>query len=154
MNVFYISEKGNEPHRNCLEEINKWLADGAVKVTLSHRKLTRSQQQNKVMHMWFKDIQQQTFEPLHEIGGRCKLQYFVPVLLTSDSEKAQRFQDVWQVIEVNTSYEKQVKILGLSDIASTSQLSSKEFSQALTAMRANEQCKYWLRDPELQGLRI
>ncbi|MBS9780943.1 MAG: hypothetical protein KGV56_00435 [Gammaproteobacteria bacterium] len=154
MSIFYIKEKGNEPHRNCLAEINKWLEDGAVKVTLSRKGLTRSQQQNKVLHMWIADIHQQTFEPLHEIGGRCKLQYFVPVLLASESDKAGRFQDIWQVVEANTTYEKQVEILGLSDIASTSLLSSKEFSQALTTMRVSEQGKHWLRDPALRGLSI
>lgn len=151
-NVFYIAEAGNQVHSNCLAEMKAWLDSGAVKVTFSRSKMTRSQRQNRTMHQWFADIDSQSGEGLIDVAGRCKLNYFVPVILADESEKTQGFRDLWAVIEGKYSYEQKVAMLGQSVINSTSLLSTKAFATALTEMRMRE--PYILRDPELMGLSI
>lgn len=152
--LFIINDTGSLPHSNCLQEIQRLADESQAVVLVSEKKPNRSDRQNRTFHMWVRDIQMQSGEAAVEIGGRCKLQYFVPVLLASGTVKTRAFRELWEVIAANYSYEKQIEMLGRSAIASTSLLTTQEFAAALTDMQHGELQNYTLRDPELMGLEL
>lgn len=138
---------------NMIARINKMWADGKTPiVTISDKKIDRSSAQNRLMHMWFRDIAKSTKHGIVYEAGRCKYQYFLPILAMSEREEAVIASFVARETEKRVGYERFLKVLGSSVIGTTRFLTVKEFEEALTAMQFGE-AEHNLTNPELHGYR-
>lgn len=150
MNKFNITN--NSILQNCVSRINEIRDAGGIPiVSISDKKEDRSKAQNRLMHQWFKDIHNMTGHGLGFESGRCKYSYFLPVMASSENEEAVQAYELIKMIEQSRGYEYACTALGMSIIASTRTLKTKEFAQALTAMYASES-GYCLTDPSTMGL--
>lgn len=150
MTKFYI--KDNNIFQNMVAQIREIQAKGVIPlVSISEKKEDRSKAQNRLMHQWFKDINNMTNHGLEFESGRCKYAYFLPVMASSENEEAKEAYELIKEIEKLRSYEYVCSALGMSLLASTRMLKTKEFAQALTAMQQGEY-QYCLTDPSMMGL--
>lgn len=150
MTKFYIIN--NNILQNAITEIRSVMAKGITPlVSISEKKEDRSKAQNRLMHQWFKDINNMTNHGLEFESGRCKYAYFLPVMASSENEEAVDQYWVIKELEKIFGYERVCEMLAKSTIASTSLLKTKEFAQALTAMQQGEY-QYCLTDPSMMGL--
>ena len=134
-----------------LIKINELLAEGKKPfVTISEANNDRSLAQNKTLHMWIREIAERTGNDIVYEAGRVKIQYFLPVLRTSESDKAKLAIDICEGVFKARGYEALSVALGTSIIASTRVMSVKEFSTALEMMYAKESI-HGLTDPESKG---
>lgn len=135
-----------------LSSINSMIADGVMPiVTVSDKKPSRSANQNRLMFKWFRDIHNDTQNGEFYEAGRCKYQYFLPVLERSENEKTRGWYEVLKQIEKAIGYDKFIYSLGKSYIESTRRLSVKEFAEALTSMQIGE-VEHYLTEPQMCGL--
>lgn len=150
MTKFYVIN--NNILQNAIAEIRSVMAKGVVPmVSISEKKEDRSKAQNRLMHRWFKDINNMTNHGLEFESGRCKYAYFLPVMAASEDDEVREQYLLIKEIEKIRGYEYICKALGRSAIQSTSMLKVKEFAQAMTAMQQGEY-QYCLTDPQLVGL--
>lgn len=138
---------------NLIAHINSLQAEGkSPLVTVSEKTEDRSGAQNRLMHMWFKDIAKSTGSDVIEEAGRCKFVYFLPVLGMSENDESRFAADLLRMIWRERGYEYLVQALGRSMIESTRLLTTKEFEQALTSMQVGERA-HKLTDPTIYGMR-
>lgn len=151
MSVYQISSY--EVLGNFVKEINKMWNEGKDPlVTIQDKREDRSKAQNRLMHMWFRDIAKSTKHGIVYEAGRCKYQYFLPILAMSEREDAIIASFVAKETEKRVGYERFLKVLGSSVIGTTRFLTVKEFEEALTAMQFGE-AEHNLTNPELHGYR-
>lgn len=151
MNVYQISNY--EVLGNFIKKVNAMWSEGKDPlVTIQDKKEDRSKAQNRLMHMWFRDIAKSTKHGRVYEAGRCKYQYFLPILAMSEREEAVIANFVARDLEKRYGYERLLKLLGSSTIATTRFLTVKEFEEALTAMQFGE-AEHNLTNPELHGYR-
>lgn len=120
-----------------------------VSVQIKTYDMKRSDAQNKLSHLWYKEISKQggeyTFE---QIKCRAKKHFGVPILL-ADSEK---FNAAWlKAVESFPTYEEQVDEL-LAFFPVTSLMTTKQMSQYLTDFYRVQGQRYSLTDPKVYGL--
>ncbi|MGL5261151.1 MAG: hypothetical protein ACRC9P_02075 [Bacteroides sp.] len=145
---------GFEVLGNMIAKVNELVAKGEKPfVTISTKSQDRSYAQNKVMHMWFADISKSTGNDIQYEAGRCKIQYFLPVLRRSDNPEADFVIELCEGVYRNNGYEVLSKALASSAIKSTSIMTVKEFTEALEAMREGER-EHQLRDPSVFGYEL
>lgn len=138
---------------NLTAHINQMWANGEKPlVTVENKTDDRSGAQNRLMHMWFKDIAKSTGNDVIEEAGRCKFVYFLPVLGISENEESRFAADLLRMIYKQRGYEYLVQALGRSMIESTRLLTVKEFEQALTSMQVGERA-HKLTNPDVYGYR-
>ena len=139
---------------NLIAEINRlWTEGKSPLVKIEDKKEDRSKAQNRLMHLWFKDIAKSTGNGVIYEAGRCKIKYFLPVLRYSENEEAKFAIDLCEMIYKQRGYEYLQEALGKSLIESTRKLSVKEFEDALSAMQAGE-AEHNLTDPDKYGLNV
>lgn len=139
---------------NMTAHINEMWADGKTPiVTISDKKTDRSSAQNRLMHQWFRDIDKSTKQGIIYEAGRCKYQYFLPILQYSEKEEAVIASFVAKETEKRVGFERFLKVLGNSVIGTTRFLSVKEFEQALTDMQIGE-AQHNLTNPDNYGINI
>lgn len=132
-------------------------------VTLTDVKPLRSLRQNRLMHKWFKDIDNCTHQGFEYEAGRCKIAYFLPIMReyanTVSAKKSEQKRidkckaqiELFEMIFREKGYEYLCRALGESRIESTRLLDVKHFAQALTNMQLGE-AEYPLTEPEMYGL--
>lgn len=139
---------------NLVAEITKMWADGQTPlVSIKDQKEDRSRAQNRLMHMWFRDIAKSTGHGMAYEAGRCKHQYFLPILAMSEREEAVIANFVARDLEKRYGYERLLKLLGSSTIATTRFLTVKEFEEALNEMQAGE-AHHNLTNPDVYGFGV
>lgn len=139
---------------NLVAEITKMWADGQTPlVSIKDQKEDRSRAQNRLMHMWFRDIAKSTGHGIIYEAGRCKMRYFLPLLRASDDEKAQFAIDLCEMAYKQRGQEYLIRALGESLIESTRHLKTKEFEEALNEMQAGE-AHHNLTNPDVYGLGV
>lgn len=139
---------------NLVAEITKMWAEGQTPlVSIKDQKEDRSRAQNRLMHMWFRDIAKSTGHGMAYEAGRCKHQYFLPILAMSEREEAVIANFVARDLEKRYGYERLLKLLGSSTIATTRFLTVKEFEEALNEMQAGE-AHHNLTNPDVYGLGV
>ena len=139
---------------NLVAEITKMWADGQTPlVSIKDQKEDRSRVQNRLMHMWFRDIAKSTGHGMAYEAGRCKHQYFLPILAMSEREEAVIANFVARDLEKRYGYERLLKLLGSSTIATTRFLTVKEFEEALNEMQAGE-AHHNLTNPDVYGFGV
>lgn len=139
---------------NFTARINEMWAEGKVPmVTISDKKVDRSTAQNRLMHMWFKDIAKSTGNSVTEEAGRCKFMYFLPVLGASENEDSRHAAEFLRMVWKERGYEYLVNVLGRSLAESTRLMSVKEFEQALTEMQIGE-AQHNLTNPDIYGFKV
>lgn len=152
--VFIVSDFG--VLGNLIKHINEVRANGDNPiVSVKIGDLDRSIQQNKLMHLWFRDIAKSKKGSIKMESGRCKYQYFLPILENSRREGARASAFIIKDMEQRYGRERIYKLLGgigssKSIIATTSLLSTKEFNKALTMMQRGEK-EHNLTDPSTLG---
>lgn len=135
-------------------ELNAMMADGKTPlVTISDKKIDRSSAQNRMFHQWVRDIDRSTNHGTAYESGRCKYQYFLPVLQRSEKEEAIIASFVAKETEKRVGFERFLKVLGNSVIGTTRFLTVKEFAEALTEMQIGE-AQHNLTNPDYYGLRF
>lgn len=138
---------------NMVAEVKRLMAEGkSPLVTIEDKKIDRSTAQNNLMHLWFRDIANSTKQGITYEGGRCKIQYFLPILRYSKKEKAQFAIDLCELAYRERGYEYLQRALGESFLESTRHLATEEFAEALTNMQMGE-AEHNLTNPELHGYR-
>lgn len=138
---------------NLIAHINSLQAEGkSPLVTVSDKTEDRSSAQNRLMHMWFKDIAKSTGHGIIYEAGRCKMRYFLPMLRLSSDEKAQFAIDLCEMAYKQKGQEYLIRALGEGLIESTRHLKTKEFEEALTEMQMGES-QHKLTDPTIYGMR-
>lgn len=148
MSEFYIRD--NNILQNALGAIRTIMdKGGTARVKVTDEKETRRDRQNRVMQMWFADIANVSGNGVVYEAGRCKLQYFLPVMRASD--KARETASLIDALLQVRGYEVVSRALGTSAIASTRELTVRQFAEALEMMREGER-QYPLRDPATYGI--
>ena len=122
-------------------------------VTVEDKTEDRSGAQNRLMHMWFKDIAKSTGNSVTEESGRCKFMYFLPVLGASENEDSRHAAEFLRMVWKERGYEYLVNVLGRSLAESTRLMSVKEFEQALTEMQIGE-AQHNLTNPDIYGFKV
>lgn len=150
MTKFYIIN--NNILQNAITEIRAVMAKGITPlVSISEKKEDRSSAQNRLMHQWFKDINNQTNNGIEYEAGRCKIAYFLPVMARSEDEEIRAYCKKLREIYRNMGHEFLSDLLGSSQLSSTSLLGVKDFAEAMTNMYRSEY-QYQLTDPQFAGL--
>lgn len=146
--------KNYEVLGNLVAQINKMWAEGKTPfVEIKDKKIDRSTAQNNLMHLWFRDIANSTKQGITYEGGRCKIQYFLPILRYSKKEKAQFAIDLCELAYRERGYEYLQRALGESFLESTRHLATEEFAEALTNMQIGE-VEHNLSDPVKFGFEV
>lgn len=139
---------------NLNAKLNEMMSAGETPiVTISNKSLDRSQAQNRLMQKWFADIHKSTGQGREYESGRCKYQYFLPILQRSEKEEAIIASFVAKETEKRVGFERFLKVLGNSVIGTTRFLTVKEFAEALTEMQIGE-AQHNLTNPDYYGLRF
>lgn len=137
-------------------------------VEVGNKKDVRRNAQNRTMHMWFKEISEQTGNGLIYESGRCKISYFLPVMRQSKSSKTtdqiEVLEWIWKSKESTIfsetgarggGYEFLAMLLGNSHIESTRLLTVEEFATAMNNMQEAERNNgIILTNPEKYGWEI
>lgn len=137
-------------YKACLEIQKQTKEHGKVIVSIS-LKDDRSSAQNRLMQQWFKDINHQSQAGIEYESGRCKIEYFLPVMGRSENQKVREQCELLRFIYKERGHEFLSYLLGNSMVESTRLLGVKDFAEALTAMYRGE-CQYRLTDPSMHGL--
>lgn len=120
-----------------------------VSVQVKTYDMKRSEAQNAVSHLWYKEIAAEGGEYTpDQVKCRAKKHFGVPILLA----ESERFNSAWlKAIEAFPSYEEQVDEL-LAFFPVTSLMTSKQMSQYLTDFYRVQGQRYKLTDPKVYGL--
>lgn len=146
--------KNYEVLGNLVAQINKmWAEDKSPLIEIKDKTEDRSKAQNRLMHMWFRDIAKSTGHGVIYEAGRCKYQYFLPLLILSQKEEAVIASFVAQETEKRVGYERFLKVLGTGVIGTTRFLTTQEFAEALTNMQIGE-VEHNLSDPVKFGFKV
>lgn len=138
--------------QNAINKIKELRANGINPlVSISEKKEKRSDAQNRLMQRWFKDIHDQSKQGLKYEAGRCKFEYFLPLMATGKNEAARLNYDLIVYALETRGYPYVLDALANGWIKSTRTLTTKEFAEAMTAMQQGEY-QYRLTDPQLVGL--
>ena len=152
MDIFQVNDY--EVLGNLNKRINEiWAEGGTPLVKIENKKEERSKAQNRLMHLWFRDIAKSTGHGMAYEAGRCKHQYFLPILAMSEREEAVIANFVARDLEKRYGYERLLKLLGSSTIATTRFLTVKEFEEALNEMQAGE-AHHNLTNPDVYGFGV
>lgn len=145
----------NSVFQNMIAEVRGIVANGKTPiVSVSDKKESRSQAQNRLMQQWFKDIANVTCNDIIYEAGRCKYRYFLPIMQYSEHEEPREAFEIIKEFEAfkgAEGYEIITNALGRSMIASTRTLKVKEFAVALTMMQEGEYMNN-LTDPAMIGI--
>ena len=134
-----------------MAQIHEMVAQGKKPfVTITEENNDRSLAQNKTLHMWIRDIAKSTGNDVVYEAGRVKIQYFLPVLRSSQNEKAKFAIELCEEVYRKMGYETLSKALGTSVIQSTRVMTVAEFSEALEMMAVGE-AGHNLTDPSQHG---
>jgi len=120
-----------------------------VSVQVKTYDMKRSEAQNKVSHLWYKEISEQGGEYTPEqIKCRAKKHFGVPIMLAD----CENFNEAWlKAIQAFPTYEEQVDEL-LAFFPVTSLMTTKQMSQYLTDFYRVQGRGYKLTDPKVYGL--
>jgi hypothetical protein len=120
-----------------------------VSVQIKTYSQKRSEAQNRLSHLWYREISEQGEEYTpDQIKCRAKKHFGVPLLL-ADSEK---FNAAWlKAIQAFPTYEEQVDEL-LPFFPVTSLMTTEQMSRYLTDFYRVQGQKYALTDPKVFGL--
>lgn len=130
----------------------KKLIDGAPQdavVYIGGAKDNRSDAQNRMIHKWFRDIEQQVEgESFYDIKAYCNLTYGRPILARDDPEWDAVFGFLFDVLTM----EKKLKAVRKLDVPFTRRMSVDQLSEYMDQMmRDYIEMGIRLTDPELQG---
>lgn len=113
---------------------------------------SRSAQQNRLSHQWYKDAGAQGDMPSEEQRAYCKLHFGVPILRRDDQE----FREMYDLVIRPHDYEVKMKIMcGSTDFPVTSRMGVKQMTEYLDLVyRHYRDLGIQLTDPQMLGMTL
>ncbi len=124
--------------------------DGAV-VIVRDRGESRTDAQNRTLHMWFGQVakQHQDLDAL-EVKGMCHRNWGLTIKLRDEV-----FAWVWKKSAASLSYEKQCALLASGRLQVSSGMNTDELSEYMSAMSRHFRSQgVYLTDPELRKYEV
>lgn len=112
------------------------------------RDKTRTDRQNRTIHLWFKQIAQQRGDMTEaEVKAECNLTYGKPILARDDDEWASAFGYIFDSL----SHLAKLKALRVFDIPITRRMNVKQLSEYIDQMQKDyREAGFNLVDPEMR----
>ena len=126
------------------------MAPNDALVTISEAKVARTQDQNKLIHRWFADIERALMgQTASEIKAHCNLTYGRPILARDDAEWESAFGYIFDSL----NHAAKLKAIRVLDVPFTRKMSVKQLSEYMSQMQRDyAEMGVILTDPELQGM--
>ena len=104
----------------------------AIQFTWDLHQDATNMEQNALQHVWYRQAaKQKEDEVAWEVGGMCKLDFAVPILLESNED----FRSVYKYCLEQYDRETQIEILGKSMCKCTRLLTKKEMTEYLSQIQ-------------------
>ncbi|MGI3168415.1 hypothetical protein ACRARG_04635 [Pseudooceanicola sp. C21-150M6] len=118
-------------------------------VTITEAKEARTQQQNRLLHRWFGDIERALIgQTAAEVKAHCNLAYGRPILARDDPEWESAFGYIFDSL----NHAAKLKAVRVLDVPFTRRMSVKQLSEYMDQMQRDyRELGVILTDPELRG---